>query len=101
MPNYTFTRNLPATGNDPSVDQPVMTVNTNSTDSILDEDLFGFNDNNGGYHQKSTYVVQGSDPVPVNTDGAQAIVYSKEALGVADLYATRYGNAAPDRDWET
>ncbi len=95
MPNYQFTRDIPVTNNDPSIDQPVITENTNSTDSILKVDLFGFNDNNGGTHQKSTYVVQVSDPVPVNTNGAQGIVYSKTVNSIAEIFVNRFGSATP------
>lgn len=95
MPNYTYTRGIPNGPNNPSADQPIMQTNANSTDSILDIDLYGFNDNNGGLHQKSTYVVQGSDPVPVNTDGSQGIVYSKAVSGIAEIFINRYGSATP------
>ncbi len=95
MPNYTYTRDIPDGPNNPSADQPIMKTNANSTDSILNIDLYGFNDNNGGFHQKSTYVVQGSDPVPLNTDGAQGIVYSKTASGIAEIFVNRFGSATP------
>ena len=95
MPNYTYTRDIPNGPNNPSADQPIMQTNANSTDSILDIDLYGFNDNNGGFHQKSTYVVQGSDPVPLNTDGAQGIVYTKTVSGIAELFINRFGSATP------
>lgn len=48
--NLTYIRDIPSSPNNPSNDQPIMKVNDNSIDSILTIDHFGFNDNQGGYH---------------------------------------------------
>lgn len=48
--NLTYTTGIPATNNDPSVDQPNMQTNTNSVDSWVEIDHHGFGDNQGGYH---------------------------------------------------
>src|SRR6266849_4452913 len=55
MPNYTYTGNIPAAGNNPSNDQPNMQTNTNSIASIVNVDLYGFGNNNGGTHQQVTF----------------------------------------------
>jgi len=95
MPSYTYTTNIPIGNQTPAQQRPALNTNTNSIDSLLDVDLFGFNDNNGGFHQKSTYVVQGSDPVPDNTYGNQAILYSKTISAIAELFLTRNGSVTP------
>ncbi len=82
MPNFTFTRDRPAGSQTPAEQRPTLTINNNSTDSILGIDLYGFNNNNGGYHQKSTYVNQLSDP---GSAASQLVEYSKSVT---------YANAA-------
>lgn len=95
MPNYTYIPSIPAADHNPSTDQPDMLINATSIASIVAVDLYGFGVNNGGYHQKSTYIVQGSDPIPSNTDGAQGIVYARTSNSIAEIYLTRYGSATP------
>jgi len=55
MTNFTYTRDVPNPPNNPSVDVPKMKTNTNSADDIWDVDHYGFNDNLGGLHNKSSY----------------------------------------------
>jgi hypothetical protein len=50
MPNFVYNRDIPDAPNNPSDDQPDMKDNTNSTDDLIDEDHYSFNDNNGGLH---------------------------------------------------
>lgn len=52
MPNFTYNRDIPDSPNNPSNDQPPMKINTNSIDSLIDEDHYSFNDNNGGLHKQ-------------------------------------------------
>jgi hypothetical protein len=54
MVNFPYTRDIPATNNDPSDDQPNMAVNTNSTDSLIAQDHFSFGVSNGGLHKQCT-----------------------------------------------
>ncbi len=82
MPNFTFTRDRPAGNQTPAEQRTTLTTNNNSIDSIVDVDLYGFNDNNGGLHQKSTYVDQVSDP---GSSASQLVEYSKSVT---------YANAA-------
>lgn len=51
MTNITYTEDIPNPPNDPSVDAPVMQQNTNAVATLLEEDHYGFNDNDGGEHQ--------------------------------------------------
>lgn len=86
MPNYTYNSNIPAATDNPSTSQGQMQTNCNSVESILDVDLIGFGDNDGGYHQKSTYVVQGSDP---GSASGQVVEYSKTANSSSELFIQR------------
>lgn len=75
---FTFNTNIPAANNDPSVDQPDMLVNNQSTNSIIAVDHISFNTANGGQHKQVTFNNK-------NTPGAQtdpqSVLYT--ASGVA------------------
>lgn len=86
MPNYTYTTGRPAGDLTPAQNRPSMQTNNDSINSILDVDLIGFNDNNGGFHQKSTYVVQGADP---GSAAAQVVEYSKAVSGSSEIFIQR------------
>jgi hypothetical protein len=94
MSSFTYTQNIPFATNSPSQDQPNMLTNTNSTAGILGVDLysFGSSGNNDGYHQKSTYVVQGSDPSSIS---GQIIEYAKTSSGNSELFVVRDGSGTP------
>ena len=95
MPSFSYVPNIPAANNTPAQDQPNMQSNTNAIANLVDVDLYGFNDNNGGYHQQSTYVEQSVDPVPNNASGNQAILYSKFVSSIAEIFLTRNGSVTP------
>lgn len=84
MPLFTYTTPLPVSGNNPSVDQPNMTVNNASVNSIIDVDHYSFNVNSGGLHKQSTYPVQS---IPTTTSG-QAAQYANTANSQSQLFAT-------------
>ena len=92
MPNFTYTTGRPAGNLTPAQNRPSMQTNNDSVNSILDVDLIGFNDNNGGYHQKTTYVVQGSDP---GSTAAQVVEYSKSVSASSELFIQRDAVATP------
>ena len=48
MTNFQFSNTVPAAGNDPSSDQPLMLINNQSLFNYLNVDHIGFNANNGG-----------------------------------------------------
>ena len=73
MPNFTYITGIPAASHNPSTDQPDMQINTNSTDSIISVDHFGFNDNNGGYHKKVS-LVNNAGPFPT-PGGVGSVLY--------------------------
>ncbi len=90
MPNFVFTRNIPLGSHNPSVDQNPMKNNFNSTDSIIDIDHFGFNDNLGGYHDIIHQPAQVADPAPIGGPPQINQVYVKSYTpdttgGVADV----------------
>lgn len=61
---FSYNNGVPATANDPSVDQPDMLLNTQAINGISDVDHIGFNAANGGMHRQVTYPA-------VTTQGAQ------------------------------
>lgn len=84
MPDYPFIGNIPAAGNNPSVDQPNMQTNTNSVELIVEVDLYGFNDANGGTHQQVTFPLASPTPAPTGTIG---ILYSAlDSNGASQLW---------------
>jgi hypothetical protein len=93
MSNWVYTRDIPFASHNPSADQPVMQTNANSIDSLIQEDHFGFNDNNGGLHKQSTYV---NESAP-STAAGQLALYSKGAPGgPSALYLIRDNNAGTE-----
>lgn len=74
MPNFTYIPNIPAASHNPSVDQPDMQINTNSTNQIIEVDHFSFNVNNGGYHKKVS-LVDNAGPFPTPS-GVGSVLYS-------------------------
>lgn len=52
MTNYAYKRDVPAANHNPSVDQPQMKTNTNSTESLIGEDHYTFAVDNGGFHKQ-------------------------------------------------
>lgn len=74
MPNFTYTRDIPDGPHNPSVDQPDMKTNTNSTDDIFEINHYSFNDNLGGYHKPVNIV--NSVSTPVNPAGVGSTLYS-------------------------
>lgn len=68
MTLYQFNENVPASNDNPSVDQGPMLINNQSTLGILSQDHVTFNLNNGGQHTAITFnqdasYVPGSFPV--------------------------------------
>lgn len=78
MPNFVYTRDIPDAPDNPSNDQPPMKDNTNSTDSILNEDHYSFNDTNGGLHKQSRYV--NLSAIPGALGSTLGTLYAKLAI---------------------
>ena len=92
MPLFTYTEDIPFEDNDPSTDQPDMKQNTNSIADILDVDMIGFGNVNGGNHSRVTFVDQGSDPGSAAT---KLVLYSKSQASGSELFYQRDGVATP------
>jgi hypothetical protein len=69
-----------------------MQTNNDSAAGLVNTDLYGFNDTNGGWHQQSTYVVQGSDAPSVS---GQIVEYAKTVSSFSELFVIRDGGATP------
>jgi len=65
MSLFPFNTGIPASGDNPSVDQPLMLQNNVSTNAILAVDHNTFNVNQGGYHQDIHMVPQMSIPATI------------------------------------
>ena len=78
MPNYPYMSNIPAAGNNPSNDQPNMQINTNSISSILNVDLYGFENTNGGTHQQVTFPT--ASPGSYSPSGDAGVLYVADDL---------------------
>ncbi len=96
MPFVTYINAIPATNNNPSVDQPDMATNTDAVDTIIAVDHISFNDNQGGLHQQVTFNNK-------NTQGAQtdpqSVLYTRSgtASTVADMaYRNQNGVFLPN-----
>lgn len=84
MTQFDFFPAIPATNNSPSVDQPNMQTNNQSTNDMLAVDHVTFNVANGGTHKQITFITPlGSDP---SLTGTQGEVYTKSVSGLAQLF---------------
>ena len=54
MTTFSYNRDIPESGNDPSVDQPDLKINTNSIDDLINVDHVSFGLPNGGLHRQVT-----------------------------------------------
>lgn len=90
--NWSYVNNIPFATNKPSVDQPDMKLNTESTFNILAVDHFGFNANNGGTHQQAQLlnVPGGSGAIPAGLQGnGFETLYSSATAGAGELWFVR------------
>lgn len=63
MPLFTFNTGIPASGNNPSADQPEMLINNISADGFAGTDHYGYNTGLGGYHKAAHFVsIPGQPP---------------------------------------
>lgn len=88
MSNFTYTRGIPATNNNPSTDQPNMAVNTNSIDDLIAVDHVSFGQNDGGNHEQITFPSSVSVVVPGAQTDPGASVYRNvgSASSVVELF---------------
>lgn len=77
MPNFTYNRDIPDSPNNPSNDQPPMKINTNSTDDLINEDHYSFNDSNGGLHKQARIITRLA--IPSSLASGMGTLYTKLA----------------------
>jgi hypothetical protein len=85
MPLFSYNRDIPDGPNNPSVDQPKMKINTNSTDDLIDVDHFSFDEANGGYHRQVTIATKNTPAA--QTDPSSAI-FTAQASTLPGAIAT-------------
>lgn len=83
MTNFAYNSSVPATNDNPSDDQPLMLINTQSINDILAVDHVTFGLSNGGTHSKVTLLSPAADP---SLTGVQGQVYTKTTGGIAQLF---------------
>lgn len=92
---FTYNTGVPASGNDPSVDQPDMLINTISSNGIWNVDHVGFNSAGGGTHKQITFQSNNVPSIPTtppvlftNTVGSvpQLFFYSGTTTTTTDQY---------------
>lgn len=89
MPNFTYTKGIPDSPNDPSEDQPIMKVNNDSNFDMWDIDHIGFKQNDGGTHRFVHLKQQTVNPALTAT---QAVLFEK-IVGLNTELFYRYGSA--------
>lgn len=77
---FTFNTAIPAANNNPSVDQPDMLVNNQSTDGIINVDHISFNAMNGGQHKQVTF---NNKNVPAAQTEPQSVLYTANKIAAA------------------
>jgi hypothetical protein len=87
--NFPFNTGVPATDNNPSIDQPDMLENTGSENSIWAVDHISYNSNNGGSHLQTGFPDYRS-PVLPSDGGANHPSVAYPAAGVADNTNAQY-----------
>lgn len=84
MPNFNYTSGLPNPTHLPSQDVNDMQINCNSIEDIWDEDHFGFNDNNGGWHQNVRLQNHAAPGNPVFSGDPGGVLYSNNPIASAN-----------------
>jgi len=99
MATYTYNRDIPDAPNNPSVDQPDMKTNTNSIDSLINEDHYSFGVNNGGFHKQVRMPVLGA--IPAGLIGGSGTIYTKTINNGAGNQAQEfYTNGASGNEYQ-
>jgi hypothetical protein len=80
MTNFAYNDGVPATNNNPSVDQPDMLINTQSIKNLINVDHLSFGVDDGGTHKQTTLNRLAVKPSLV---GTQVALYSKLATNPA------------------
>lgn len=81
-----YTINIPNGPNSPSADQPIMQQNTNSINSLIGVDHYGFNNNLGGLHQQVQMPKLNSIPLALIAN--EGTLYTKHPSAETQLFYT-------------
>ncbi len=82
---FTFNTGIPAAGNNPSNDQPIMQANNVADAGIWNVDHVGFNQNNGGRHLQVTF--NSKNTPGVQTDPISTLYTANGSVSsVAELF---------------
>ena len=101
MSSFTFNTSIPASGNNPSNDQPIMLTNNVSTNAIINVDHVTFNTLGGGQHKQITF---NNKNVPGAQTDPQSTLFTNSgtASTVADLFFTNQNGtfqSSPIKAW--
>lgn len=79
MPFFNYNRDIPFEDNNPSVDQPNMKTNTNSTDDLINVDHYSFEQSLGGLHKQVQMPLSGGSPgmLPPGLIANEGTLYTK------------------------
>lgn len=83
MTTFTYTDDIPNSPNNPSNDQPIMKVNTNSVSGLIAVDHVGFNASGGGQHEQVTF---NSNNVPSVPTSPPVLFTNNDAFGTPQLF---------------
>lgn len=68
---YTYDNTIPDANNDPAVDQPLMLLNFQSIEALINEDHVDFNQATAGQHKKVSFPAFAAPvPAPANAEGS-------------------------------
>ena len=90
--SFPYNRNLPNPPDDPSEDVSGMRENAGTINSWVAIDHVGFNNSQGGYHNKATFIDQGSSS-PSGVSMAD-VLYAKTVNSVVELWLQRATGSA-------
>lgn len=79
---FSFNTNIPAAPNNPSVDQPDMLTNNQSTNNLLAVDHISFNTAGGGQHKQVTFNGNNVPTPPVNPP----VLFTNTVAGLPQLF---------------
>jgi hypothetical protein len=87
MTQFDYTRNIPEQTHNPSIDAPLMKINTNKIDELLAVNHNSFNVPNGGTHTKVE--LQNFVSIPTGLLSGFGTIYTKIVSGLTQLFFTR------------
>lgn len=86
MSNLTYTLGVPVGNLTPAQNRPNMTINNDSNASIWNVDHYGFNNNQGGQHQKVTFPLNNVPPDPSPSPFIPTLFTKNDSFSVPQLF---------------